>query len=163
MPLRSDPFLVRLSGSHSVRLPEDLLRPFLDENHSRLKAVAMYKGRSVSFHTAIKKYQGSYGATFGKRLQKAIALEPEAEFQLQLFEDTTKYGVDVPQEFSAVMESDPEAFAIFETFTDGKKRSLIYFVKRFTVSQTRIDKSLLIADRLKLGVRNTRDLVEAQH
>ena len=61
------------------------------------------------------------------------------------------------------MESDPEAFAIFETFTDGKKRSLIYFVKRFTVSQTRIDKSLLIADRLKLGVRNTRDLVEAQH
>lgn len=162
MPLRSNTFTVSLAGSHSIILPESPLQPFLENEHARVMAIASYQGKSVTFHTALKQYQGTYRATFGKRLQKEIGLDPKAAFELQLLEDTSKYGVEVPEEFEAVMESDPEAFEIFESFTDGKKRSLIYFVKRFTVSQTRIDKTLLITDRLKLGVRDTRDLVKAK-
>ncbi|WP_258848503.1 hypothetical protein [Polaribacter sp. WD7] len=40
---------------------------------------------------------------------------------MQLFEDTSKYGVDMPEEHEAVLMSDYDAYCIFESFTAGKK------------------------------------------
>ena len=82
---------------------------------------------------------------------------------MELFEDTTKYGVIMPKEMEAVFESDPEASEIFSNFSDGKKRSLIYYVKRFKTSQTRIDKALLISENMKMGIIDHRELVKKHY
>jgi len=37
----------------------------------------------------------------------------------------------MPEEFQAVLDSDPEGTSHFSTLTDGKKRSLIYYILRF--------------------------------
>ena len=66
----------------------------------------------------------------------------------------------MPEEFSAVLESDPEAADIFESFTDGKKRSLIYYVLRFKSSQLRIDKALIISENIKIGVTDPKEIVK---
>jgi len=72
---------------------------------------------------------------------------------LQFFEDTTKYGVEMPEELNAVLLSDYEAFEIFESLTAGKKRGIIYAIARYKNSQTKIDKALLMCENLKKGVR----------
>ena len=69
----------------------------------------------------------------------------------------------MPKEMEAVFESDPEASKIFENFSDGKKRSLIYYVKRFKTSQTRIDKALMISENIKMGIIDQRELVKKHY
>ena len=98
--------------------------------------------------------------SFGKRYQRPLGVSLSDYFQLQITEDSSKYGVDVPEEFTAVFDSDPEASKVFEALTDGKKRSLIYHVLRFKNSQTRIDKSIIIAENLKLGITDPKDLLK---
>ncbi len=66
----------------------------------------------------------------------------------------------MPEEFQAVLDSDPEAMQIFEGFTQGKQRSLIYYILRFKNSQTRIDKALIITENMKMGITHGPDLVK---
>ena len=65
-----------------------------------------------------------------------------------------KYGVEMPEELDAVFKTDHEAFTIFEGFTAGKKRSIIYTIIRIKNSQSRIDKALIMCDNLKRGETN---------
>jgi uncharacterized protein YdeI (YjbR/CyaY-like superfamily) len=91
---------------------------------------------------------------FGKRLQKELGVFQNDYFEMQLFEDNSKYGVDVPEELEAVFKSDVEAFEVFETLTAGKKRSIIYAISRYKNIQTRIDKALIMCQNLKRGHLN---------
>ena len=97
----------------------------------------------------------------GKKNQKALGVFPNDYFTLQFFEDTTKYGVELPEELEAVLISDYDAFQIFESFTEGKKRGIIYSISRYKTSQTRIDKSLLLCENLKRGIRDNSALLRS--
>ncbi|WP_394971257.1 YdeI/OmpD-associated family protein [uncultured Croceitalea sp.] len=98
---------------------------------------------------------------FGKRYQKELGIFPNDYFKLQFFEDNSKYGVELPEEFEAVMLSDYEAYQIFESLTNGRKRGLIYAIARYKNSQTRIDKTLLLCENLKRGIRDPREMLKS--
>jgi hypothetical protein len=98
---------------------------------------------------------------FGKRYQKELGIFPNDHFKLQFFEDTSKYGVAMPEELEAVFLSDFDAFKIFESLTDGKKRGIIYAITRFKNTQTRIDKSLVLCENLKRGIRDVRIVLKS--
>jgi uncharacterized protein YdeI (YjbR/CyaY-like superfamily) len=91
---------------------------------------------------------------FSKNNQKALDLFQNDYFEIQLFEDTSKYGVDVPEELEAVFLNDYDAYKIFETLTPGKQRSIIYGIIRIKNSQSRIDKALIMCENLKRGHLN---------
>jgi len=160
--LKSRPFEITVTGSYySLLLPEDIVQPFLEKKIHRVRVTATYEGKELHFHAAIQKRNDNYYMMFGKRYQKELGIFPNDYFQLQLFEDDSKYGVEMPEEMEAVLSSDPEAQQIFESFTAGKKRGLIYFIARYKNTQMRIDKSILICENLKRGIRDSRDLVKS--
>ena len=159
--MKSTPFEITLSGTHTLKIPHEIAIPFIDKGHKRVEVVAFFEEREIKFHAALQNRNGEYLMIFGKRKQTELGVFPNDYFLLQLFEDKTKYGVEVPEEFEAVIYSDPEAYAIFENFTVGKKRGIIYMVKGFRNSQTRIDKTLLICENLKRGVRKNPDLIKS--
>ncbi len=162
MRLKSKPFEISITGSYySLLLPMDIIQPFLDQNIKRVKAKAAFEGKELQFHGALQKRHGNYYMMFGKRYQKELGIFPNDYFQLQFFEDDSKYGVEMPEELDAVLLSDYEAFRIFDSFTDGKKRGIIYAIARYKNAQTRIDKSLLICENLKRGVRYNPDLLKS--
>lgn len=155
--MKSPVFELSIKGMHSLLIPEEIARMFTEAGHSRVKVIAQFEGKILEFHAALKQYQGNYVMTFGKRYQKELGIYPNDYFQMQLFEDTSKYGVEVPEELEAVLESDPDAKQIFESFTPGKIRSIIYAISRYKNAQTRIDKSLILADNIKRGIRDQRE------
>ncbi len=163
--LQSDRFEVTLAsiisntGSSSVVIPEEIVSAFAKAGHKRIAIKAFFESKEINFHGALHKHKGQYLISFGKRYQKELGLFPSDYFEIQLFEDQSKYGVDVPESLQAVMDSDPEGFAIFEKLTPGKKRSLIYFVSRFKTPQTQVDKALMIFENLKLGITDYLQLV----
>lgn len=156
-PLSSPPFEITITGSYySLLLPKHIIKPFLARNIKRVKAKASFNGKELNFHGALQKRNGSYYMMFGKRYQKELGVFPNDYFQLQFFEDTSKYGVEMPEELDAVFLSDYDAFNIFESFTPGKKRGIIYMIARYKNSQTRIDKSLILCENLKKGIEESR-------
>lgn len=160
--LKSKRFEISITGSYySLLLPEDIIAPFLEKKLKRVKVKATFEGKELNFHGAIQKRNGMHYMMFGKRYQKELGVFPNDYFQLQFFEDDSKYGVEVPEEFDAVMLSDYDAFQIFETLTPGKQRGLIYAIARYKNSQTRIDKSLLICENLKRGIRNPMNMLKS--
>ncbi len=157
--MESAVFEVTVSGMHSLIIPEQIAETFIDKGHKRVKVMATFEGKSLAFHAALNKYQGNYVIMFSKNNQKALGIFQNDYFQLQLFEDSSKYGVEVPEELEAVLKSDHDAFQIFESFTKGKQRGIIYAIGRYKNSQTRIDKSLVLCENLKRGIRDNRDLL----
>lgn len=159
--MKSPFFKVAVHGTHSLVVPDKIALPFVEKGHSRVKVLATFESKTISFFAALRKYHGQYIMMFSKNKQKELGLLPNAAFLLQLFEDTSKYGVEVPEEFEAVLMSDYNAHEIFESFTKGKQRGIIYMILGFKDSQKRIDKSLLLCENLKRGIRDNRELLKS--
>lgn len=160
MILKTPKFPVHITGTHGVIIPEEHAVPFADAGHKRIHIKAFFKDKQLAFHGALRLYQGKYIISFGKRYQKELGVFPTDFFEFQLFENTTTYGVEIPEAMKAVMESDPEGFSYFENLTDGRKRGLIYYIKRFKNEQTQVDKSLLIFENLKRGITDPRKIIK---
>ena len=161
--MKSKTFSVGLLHKYHLIIPQNIGDAFAEKNQSRVKVEAEYKDNSISFYAALKKDKGSddYRMMFGKRYQKELGVFQNDYFEMQLFEDTSKYGVEMPEELDAVLLSDYEAYQIFESFTAGKQRSIIYTIIRIKNSQSRIDKSIIMCDNLKRGVTNPMELFKS--
>ena len=153
-------FETYLHSGHTFVVPHDIAHSFLDNGFKRVIVTIFFESRSVSFHAAIQKFNNLYHITFNKANQKKMKIFPSDYFTVELTEDTSKYGVEMPEEFEAVLQSDPEAFEIFESLTDGKKRSLIYFILKIKSTQNRINKALIITENLKRGIRDNQELIK---
>jgi len=161
-PLKSPVFEITLSiNYYALCLPETIIKPFLDKKQNRVRVIATYQEKTVAFHAAIQKRSGRYVMMFGKQHQKVLGVFPNDILLVQFFEDDSKYGVELPEEFEAVLFSDQEAFEAFETLTIGRKRGLIYAISRYRNSQTRIDKALQLCERLKRGIRDPKELLKS--
>ncbi|SEL41820.1 Bacteriocin-protection, YdeI or OmpD-Associated [Aquimarina amphilecti] len=153
-------FDTSLQSSHTLLIPFEIAEPFIINNQKRVIVKVSFKDTYIEFHAALIKRNDQFFVMFSQKKQKQLGILPNDSFKVQLFEDNSKYGVEMPEELDAVLQSDPEASDIFESFTDGMKRSLIYYVLQFKNSQTRIDKSLIITENLKLGIRDKRQLIK---
>lgn len=160
--MKSPVFELSITGNYySLLLPEKIIRPFLDKNQKRVKVVARFQDKEITFYGAIQKRGDAHYMMFGKRYQKQLGIFPNDYFQLQFFENTSKYGVEIPEELEAVLISDPIAYKMFESMTDGKKRSVIYAIARYKSAQIRIDKSLVLCENLKRGIRDNLILLKS--
>ncbi len=158
--MKSPLFEVSLNSEYGILLPKTIIAPFLQKNQKRVKVEAHFEGKTITLHAAIQRRGDNHYMMFGKSNQKALGIFPNDYFQLQFFEDDSKYGVEISEELEAVFLSDYEAYQIFESFTDGKKRGIIYMISRYKVSQTRIDKSILLCENLKKGIQDNMDLLK---
>ncbi|WP_074407808.1 YdeI/OmpD-associated family protein [Aquimarina megaterium] len=153
-------FKTSLYSSHSIIIPNKIAQYLIEEGHKRVIIEITFNTVSVQYHAALQKWKNNYHITFNKQNQKKLGVFPTDFFEVTLHEDTTKYGVEMPEEFDAVLQSDLEAFEIFESLTDGKKRSLIYYILKIKNSQSRIDKALIITENLKRGIRDNKELIK---
>ena len=142
-------------------LPFDLGETWCKENHKRVLLKAKNQNYVVETHVALRKTLGAYTIYFGQQHQKALHIKPSETFKIQLHEDTTKYGVEPPEAFTAVYESDPLGAECFDQLSDGKKRGVIFQIKRYKSAQVQVDKTLLLFENLKRGIRDTKMLFKA--
>lgn len=158
--MKSKKFEIGLLNQYHLFIPKVIFEPFAKAKQSRVKVKAWHNDKSIEIYAAIKKDRksGDYCMMFSKNNQKALGLFQNDYFKTQLFEDRSKYGVDVPEELDAVLLSDYEAYQIFESLTSGKQRSIIYTIIRIKNSQSRIEKAIIMCDNLKRGLTNPMEL-----
>lgn len=87
--------------------------------------------------------------TLSKARMKKLGVLPGDTVSVHLEKDTSKYGMDVPEEFEELLRQDDLAKERFESLSMGMQRAVIYIVAQLKSSQKRIDKSLFLMDNLK--------------
>jgi hypothetical protein len=146
---------------YSLLLPKKIIRPFLDNNQKKVKAIASYGTKEISYYRTIQKRGAHHYMMFRKRYQKELDIFPNAYFKLQFFENTSKYGLQILEELDAVVLRDVDAYEIFECLIGGKKSSIIYAISRYKLTQTKINKSFVLYENLKRGIGDNRVLFKS--
>ena len=79
----------------------------------------------------------TYGLREGAMLPVTLALDPDPD------------RLDLPEEFAAALDLDPEAAARFHGFTPGRQRSIAHYVASAKRPETREKRALELATKLR--------------
>ncbi|MBL0268467.1 MAG: YdeI/OmpD-associated family protein [Chitinophagaceae bacterium] len=103
-------------------------------------------------HAAIMRTkEGMNYVMIGSQHLKALQLRAGSVVKLTLKKDDTELQFSVPEEFAEVLATDPAAEKYSIHSPQGNKRGLIALVNMVKSSDKKIERSLLIAEKLKKG------------
>ncbi len=104
---------------------------------------------SISFHCGMLPKGGFRYMMLSKDKIKSLNLEINDEILVEIFPDTSEYGMNICEELQEVLFSDPNGNSLFDKLTSGKKRSIIYLISKVKNSELRIEKSFVLLEHLK--------------
>lgn len=85
----------------------------------------------------------------GRDLMKAAGMGPKTTVAAEFKPDPAPTKLDVPPEFSAVLNQDPAARERWDTLTVGRRRSLLIYITGAKTEPTRIKRSLDLARMIR--------------
>ena len=128
-------------------VPSPIAAPFLEGNKDR--RVICRVNDTIQWHAALMpKGDGHFYIMINKEVRKKLDLKSGDQVTVHLQKDESKYGMELPEEFEAILESDPEVDQYFHALTPGKQRSLLYLVVKIKSPQKRLQKALVIGEHL---------------
>jgi hypothetical protein len=129
-----------------IYVPASIAQKIRDEYGERIICIL---NNSITIQCAIRPYgEGNYVIHINKQICKKLQLAQGTPVNCAIEPDTSEYGLPVPEEFAAVLEADPQAAALFEALTPGRKRTLLYLAGSVKNSDKRIYRSLKILQHL---------------
>lgn len=147
------------AGGHGgrFRIPDEVVNPWLVAGVKRV----VFEVAGKRYHRAIYTMgeEGSF-LYLSKPMAKETRLGIGDEVEVKVKPDDSEWGVEVPEEFAAVLESDPEGDARFRKLTDGAKRTILFAILKVKNSDVRIERSLKVMDRLKMGIKRPPELLK---
>lgn len=146
-------------GMYFIQLSPKEVEPFLKNGNKR---VICWINEQEAVHVALLPVQQGqfYWIRLGAAWCKKLKLRTGSTLTIRLKSDDTPHQFDVPEEWTEVMATDPEAEAVFQSLTPGNQRSLLYLVLKMRSTDKRIEKSLMIAEKLKWGITSPREMVK---
>jgi hypothetical protein len=139
-----------ISSTHFIELDAADVKRLTKDGNKRV-LVSMQGG--FQLHASIQKSQdGMYFLMIGSRHLKTLKIKPPASIKATIAIDNSEYQFDMPEELTEVLATDEDAKLIFAALTDGNKRGLMALVNMVKSSDKKIERSLLIAEKLKQGI-----------
>lgn len=105
-------------------------------------------GNSEEFPCALIPRHGRYIIAASKKLIKDHNLSTDNPFKISIRIDPNN-GLEQPEELTEVLAQDGFAAEVFDRLNDGYKRGYIYYIRQSKSVDTRIKRSLEIAEKIK--------------
>ena len=138
-------------GQHHIRIPDKYVDQLMDDKHRRV--LVHFNGHGP-VHLAIFKAKSYWYLLINQQIRNKVKVRAGDEIEIEIERDHSQYGHEVPEEFSVMMEQEPEAKLVFDKLTPGKQRTLIYIVNKVKNPESRMKKALAITHHLKLCLGN---------
>ena len=137
-------------GMNCIMLAEKLVTKLTKENNKR---VVCNLNNEIQIHAAILSSKTGekfivISAANCKKINVKLGDIVSAVFEI----DKSEYQFEMPEEFKEVLDTDFDANKIFESLTDGNKRGLIHLISIPKSMDKKIERALLIAEKLKMGI-----------
>lgn len=146
------------SGMHYFMVDKKTVDKFIKIKSKRV--ICTLNG-AVQFHCAfMPKKEGGHFVNVGSKIRNQLKLSVGDTIAATFVEDNSAIQFEVPKELMEVLKTDPKANAMFSGLTDGNKRGLAYLVAQVKSTDKRIERSLKIAERLKLGIKSPREILK---
>jgi Bacteriocin-protection, YdeI or OmpD-Associated/Domain of unknown function (DUF1905) len=140
------------AAHHFIRVEEKYATRFLKNGNKRV--VCSIDSHPV-IHCALQKRAGNdYLIHLGQKTMKQFKLKAGQIVHVKLEIDTSELQSPMPEELKAVLDTDAAAWAIFDSLSAGNKRSLVYLILQVKSIDKRIERALLVADKLKRGIKS---------
>lgn len=104
---------------------------------------------SKGFQCALMPWGELFYIIVNKQKRDALSIFAGDTVNVELFKDESKYGLPMPAELKEVLKQDPEGNRLFHALTEGKQRSLLYFVGKIKDIDRRIHSAFIMVDHLK--------------
>ncbi len=116
---------------------------------------------SVTLHSALMRTkEGDHFIVISSKVCKQLGVTTGSRLSIHLEVDTAEYQFVMPEELREVLDSDPEAATAFDALTDGKKRGIMHLVTLVKSADKRIERALLIANKIKMGITSPQLLLK---
>ena len=133
--------------SGHVVVPVEVVKYFKTKNIKRF--VCTFQDQVKSHLSIQSDGKGGHYILLNKDIAKQIQLKVGEEVSIVLEEDTSKYGMPLPEEMEELLLQDSEGEHYFHMLTPGKQRSLLYIVGKPKGTDTRLKKAITILNYLK--------------
>ncbi|MFK7900779.1 MAG: YdeI/OmpD-associated family protein [Cyclobacteriaceae bacterium] len=147
-----------LWGGH-IKVPLKYIKPFIDEGRNKKRVICCLSNTECIHAALMSDGAGGFFIMINKELKKKLDLSEGSKLTVSLEEDTSKYGIPMPEEMQELMGQDSEGDHYFHALTRGKQRSLLYLIGKPKTSGTRLKKALVIINYLK-GTKGKLDFKE---
>lgn len=146
------------SGMHYIMLDKKTVLSLTKNGNKR---VICRLNNEIDFHCAImSKKEGGYFINIGLTICKKLKIKVGSKVSATFSVDNSEYQFEMPEELKEVLNTDPEAFEIFHSLTEGNQRGLIYLVNQVKSIDKKIERSLKIVERIKNGVTSPRVILK---
>ena len=131
---------------HALPVPDDIAAAWKKAKVRRL--VGTINGHPVK--RALMSHAGGGGFFIVSReLIKSAGISLKTTAKLDFKPDPTPAKLDMPEEFQVALNQDDAARARWETFTVGRRRSLLIYITGAKTEATRIKRSLELARMIR--------------
>ena len=135
------------SGWHFIYVPGPKGEKFPSDGKSR-RVVCTLNGKQT-FQCALLPGKGDFCIVVNKKIRTALKIAAGDIVTVEISADTSKYGMEMPEELREVLAQDPEGDNLFHQLTPGRQRSLIYAVIQAKNIDRRIHTALIVLEHLK--------------
>jgi hypothetical protein len=148
------------SGWYFLRFPAKVGLRFQTDPKTR-RVVCTLNGKHT-FQCALLPNKDEFCIVVNKGIRDKLKIEDGSVVQVELVQDTSKYGAPMPEELREVLKQDRKGSKLFHALTPGKQRSLIFMIRGVKDVDRRIHLSLLTIKHLidNDGVVNGEKLYE---
>jgi hypothetical protein len=106
--------------------------------------------KALSFQCGLMSLpEGKAYISINSKRMKELGVEQGDFVDVILTEDTSEYGVDVPEELTELFKQDPEGKRRFDLLKPGMQRYILNFVNTVKSPQLRVNKAFMLISNLK--------------
>ena len=128
----------KMGAYHILRIPNEIVETFTKKQKSRVRIIL---NQDMKISCALKPHSsGDFYVYFSKREVKKLKITAGDDISFSVLEHPHPLGVDVPEVLEIFLEQDEEAKAIYDSLTDGRKRTLVFMLIRMKDIDKQIDK-----------------------
>lgn len=93
--------------------------------------------------------EGKGYISINSKRMRELGVEMGDSVNITLTEDTSEYGVDVPEELTELFKQDPEGKRRFDLLKPGMQRYILNHVNTVKSPQLRVDRAFMLISNLK--------------
>lgn len=132
-----------------IKIPSKVVETYAKGRQTRLLCTLE---NEISYSCGLNHFgDGDYFIILSSRYVKKLKKEVDDTIQFEIIEHPDPLGVFVPEVLTVFLDQDAEAKEIFDSLTDGKKRTLIFAIGRIKSIDIQLRKirEFLIEEQLK--------------
>lgn len=141
--------LPRRGGEFYIIVPDTVAKQFVTGR--RPARVQCLVNGLVKFQCAIRpKGGGGFYINIGAEIRRAGKFVLGQTLFLEVHKDESEFGRDLPEELQELLEMDGDGKRLFHEALPSLRRAIIYHVSAAKSIQVRIDRAVMMINRLKI-------------